>query len=407
MKNTSSRLYNPGLVRLLVCLCFTLLLFVGAVAAWGILPARQLASYDTSTQELSTIIRNTEYQEGYFKISFAGDLADYANYKGEDIIYISPETIDTDVDFTLTLPKNLPPGRNELKILFQEVPSETSTGVVDITLTLVGVVVVNVPYEGDYVSAQITIDRGEVSEIVPITISLLNKGDDSVVVWADVKIKGPTNELLDVWTTEKTVLSYQGSGKIETFWSGETNRGSYVAEVILHYAEKSEILEKQFVVGGRSILPLNINSEQFRLGEINKILITAMNEWNEKEEDVYAEIFVVEKDGTLVQNFKSVSDDFNSYQTKSIEAYWDTTNLLVGDYNLNVLLHFSGKIAQKSFPVTVAIDKLSISQTTGKVVSDSSDSGPPYFLFIILLLVVVVTNIVIIIYFRKSKKKQK
>lgn len=380
---------------------------VNLVSAWGVLPAKQLADYTNQEQNLKVTIRNNDFDEGFFKVSFAGDLSEYIDYGDSELVYLSPETSETDVFFKLKLDSGLTPGKNVVKVMLQQVPAHASDQMVSSVLTLVAEVVVNVPYEGNYISTQLDVGQVGSSESVPFTVSLLNKGEEAVGVWADITIKGPTNLEIASWNTEKKMLGYLASDKIETFWSGEKQPGVYFAEIIVHYGDKTQSLRKEFVVGDEEVVAQSIKADQFVLGEINKLSLVSQNKWNTPLEDVFAEIYVLTKAGQTIQSFKSNPENFGPYETKELTAFWDTTNLVVGEYILQAMIQTSGHTTQEQFPVVVAIDKLNF-DLSGKVAGGSTSttdsSGSLTSLLIILLIVVVVTNVVIIMYFKRMKK---
>lgn len=396
-------------LKILFVVSILFILGMQTVSAWGVLPAKQLADFLTQEQELEITIRNNNFDEGFFKVSFAGNLEPYLEYENKDtLVYISPEETQKTIFLTLHITEELTPGKNVGKIILQQVSAQATSETVSSTLTLVAEVVVNVPYEGNHVLAQTEIGQVGMSEEVPFSISLLNKGDSPIQVWADISIKGPTNLEIDSWSTEKKMLAYLAADKIETYWRGEKQPGLYFAEIQVHHGDKVQTLRKEFVVGEEEVKITAINVANFVLGEINKLELVAKNNWNAPLTDVFAELFVLTEEGQTVQSFKSNPESFGPYETKNILAYWDTSNLVVGKYVLQTVVHVAESSTQAQFPVTVAIDKLNFA-AAGRVTgndqtSESNSSGNLTSILIILLIVVVVTNIVIIMYFRKSKK---
>lgn len=395
-------------LKIIIILSLIILLSFNIVSAWGVMPAKQLAKFNEQEQNLAVKIRNNNFDEGFFKVSFAGELADYIDYNNSKLVYISPSDSEVVVPFKLKLGKGLIPGKNVAKVILQQVPATESEQTVSSVLTLVAEVVVNVPYKGNYILAQVEVGSSGAKEDVPFTISLLNKGENPVNVWADVTIKGPTNVELATWETPKQVLGYLASDKIETSWKGEKEPGLYFAELVVHYGDKVKVLRKEFVVGEKKVKITKIFSNKFSLGEINKLLFTAKNEWNSALENVFAEVFVLNKDGQTVQTIKSNSENFGPYETKELMAFWDTSNLVVGNYILQAIVHTSDSTTQEQFPVSVSINKLNFApsgQVTGGRDFSTESKGGINSLLVILILVVIVMNIIIILHFKKSKKK--
>lgn len=393
------------IVTITLLLVLTLIM-MNSVLAWGVAPARQHAKNTQTTQELSVNLINDQGDSGYFKVSFAGSLAKYAKYEGE-MIYLLSDQGEVKVPFKLTLPKSMEPGRNSLGIVLEQATSG-STNTVGASLTLVAEVIVTIPIEGGYVNADVVVSKASQSQPVPITISLFNTGTMTLPVWAEINIKGPTNDIIKTITTEKKILEVGQSTKFAEFWTGETRQGSYAAEITLHYGDEFKIITKQFTVQGDKVESESISSDDFKLGGIVPINIGIKNNWNTKIEGVYSEVFVLTKEGALVQKFKSGPEDVLARGKGVLSAYWDTTKLVVGNYDLNVLLHFEGESTQKTYPASVSIDKLRITNPTGLVTgSETSEEGKSSSMLILLLVILVVVNVVGLFFMKKAFSKKK
>ena len=166
------RTENKKRMIVMITLIVLTVMFSSIVSAWGVAPARQFADNKQSTQKLSFKIINNDGQSGYFKISFAGSLAPYANYDG-GMVYLLADQGSVDVPFTLTLPDNLDPGKNTLGVVIEQA-SLGNSNTVGASITLVAEVIVNVPIEGEYVNADVVVSKVSEFNPVPITISLFN-----------------------------------------------------------------------------------------------------------------------------------------------------------------------------------------------------------------------------------------
>lgn len=387
----------------------TLVLFtlmINLVSAWGVAPARQNANIGLKTQEISINILNNDLQEGYFKLKFSGKLAEYAKAQDE-IYYLSHEDIQTKATFTLKLPDKLDPGKNVLSVVIEEIPSgELNT--VGASITLIAQVILNVPIEGEFVNSDVIIHPVKQGESVPIAISVFNSGAVSVPVWADISIKGPTNQPIKTITTEKKVLAVGETTKFKEEWIGETYQGSYIAEVTLHYGSSFKTIVKGFIVEGEKVVSEYISSENFNLGSVAPLEIGIRNNWNTEIAGVYSEIFVMRKNGQLVQSFKSISETLLPKATTKLKAYWDTTNLLVGDYDLNVIMHYEEETTQKTYPVTVNLDKLNVMSVSGQVTGNTNQGkDSTSSTLILLLIIVVVLNVAGLVVMKKYFGKKK
>jgi len=286
------------ITRLGLLIFFLVVLSMASVSAWGINPARQRAEYSSDQQYLFITIENPQQAEGYFKVSFSGELASYASYDGP-AIYISKDMSEYVVPFTLSLSDDLVPGKNSLKVNLEQIPGGASTQTVASLISLEASVVVDVPISGNHIVSQLSIGVVEADAQTPFTISIINKGETSLAIWADVIIKGPTNIEIASWTTEEKTFDFQANGKLVSFWTGDKEPGVYQAEVIVHYADKVQVLRKTFVVGKKNVLVDSINTDEFKLGGIVPIDIFVRSTWNEKLADVFAEAFVMSKESCV------------------------------------------------------------------------------------------------------------
>ena len=383
-----------------LALILMLFLLPTTVFAWGLLPAQQFADLTTKPQSLQLSIVNDEGAQGYFMVKFEGDLKAYASYAG-GIININESTKKVTIPFRLSLPAELEPGTKTLEIKLEQVPDQQSSSTLRSLISLTGEVIIQVPYQGEFINAELQTKQGEVDHPLPITISILNKGENDTIVWADLTVKGPTNMPLKSWSTDKQVIAYQGSGKIVTAWTGE-EPGIYILDVIVHHSEKTLELTKKIVVGEQRVNAESITSSRFTLGQINQLDISVSNTWNEEVKDVYAEIFVLTKEGQKIQQFITASKDIPAYSHESLVGYWDTKDILVGNYDLIVVTHTGDEQVQKTFPVTVQLGSLQTSVATGQVTKQASSNNAP--LLIMLIVILIITNVIIIFYFRKMKR---
>lgn len=391
------------LSRFVAVVLLVALISLSGVFAWGLDPARQRAKVSSGMQYLEVSLENPQGSEGYFKVSFTGDLAHYADYKGP-LIYLGSDDAQYTVPFSLSLPDDLLPGKHLLSVNLEQIPGGSSSTVSSLVV-LAADVVVDVPLGGTHVDARLSVGAAGPDDDTPFTLSVINLGEKEVAVWADVVIKGPTNQELDSWQTSKQVIPFKGAGKISTSWSGEKETGVYFAEVALHYGDEVRVLRQTFMVGAKEVVVDDIGSDDFSLGRIVPLDVVLRNKWNGPVDDVFAEVFVLSGSGSILQSFKSASERLRPLDRVNLTAYWDTARLVAGSYDLNVVVHYDGGQSQRSFPVTVSADDLQVKGVpTGELSAAASGGGGPDALLVLLLVVLLVTNVIIIAYFRRSRK---
>jgi hypothetical protein len=397
---------KPLYKKTLILTLLLITLLSTTVSAWGVAPSRQFADNKQAPQEMEVYVMNNEFKEGYFRVSFSGELAPYAKYQGE-LIHLTEIDDKVRVPFILDINNQLQPGKNTLTIILEEITGQTNAGLGSI-VTLVAEVIVKVEVEGSFISAKIAVSPSDTNEATPITISLMNMGTETVSVFADVTIRGPSNEPLTMFSTEKKILSPSNTGKIESFWQGEKYSGTYTADVTVHYGEKFIVLKEAFSIGDNTLVSESISAVTFTLGTIVPLDIVVRNNWNTEKQNVYAELFVLAKTGAIVQSFKSSSETIPSRSKEIMQAYWDTTKLVVGEYDLHVLMHFDDKTTEQEYPVIVSMDKLSVQTPTGEVIggTDAPPADSKFLLLILLIVVLIVVNIIGIRMIRKNAKKK-
>jgi len=404
---------HSGVSKKIVVLVATLLFLVvlsASVQAWGVHPARQHAKNTLELQEFQVTMVNSDFKQGHFKVDFGGDLADFAVYNG-GLIHFTEDKSQINIPFSLQLKGNLASGRNTLTVVLQEVSNEYDSGV-GATIALVAEVIVNIPVEGTAVSARLNVQGQDTTSPTKIMVGVVNSGDSAVPIWADVVIKGPTNEVITQWTTEQQILAFGATGGIETYWTQAKNPGLYLAEVTLHYGDKVMVLRKDFSIGNNEVVAENLIADGLALGQIVPIDITAYNQWNSMRKGVFGEIFVVTKDGNIVQSFKTSPEDIPAMGRATLKGYWDTSRLVIGEYNLNVLMHYDDKTSQQQFPVVVSIDRLRVmNRVSGQVISEGGtgdgETNKLYNILIVLIIVLIVVNASWIIMFRKNNSRGK
>jgi len=311
------------------------------------------------------------------------------------------------------LPSTLSAGDHVLYV--KVVESSNDNSMASTRTSLVSQIVVTVPYDGVFVDAQLIVDQSKVTEPTKFTISLFGKGNVPAMCYASIDIKGPTNDLITTIMTNKKMLKKAEASKLEVEWKGDKNKGLYLAEANVYCADKIQVLREQFYVGNPTVSVLSIEANEFELGLIIPVTLTLKNNWNRDFEDVYAEAIVLDKNGNIIQEFKSATESINAEGIDEVTAYWETKNLLVGLYDLSITTYFEGKSHQEMFKANVALDSLKINKLTGNVLSGVGNNGDTIMsnevgmssqmsVLILLVLILIVVNVGLVFYL-KSKKK--
>ena len=396
-----------------------MVLLVSFASALGLAPSRNVIDFTPNLEkELSFRIMNTEHEDLKLAVYPRGELAEYIELE-KNIVILKADEEEVVVKYTVKLPKELEPGLRGAEILVIPIPEEKQViltdeeavifdqqkGVVAAKVALMHQLRVNVPYPGKYLNGQLYISEANVNETVAFTISLFNLGKEDInKIKATIIVKGPTNEEIAVIRTEEISLVSQDESKIVGLWKANVGSGKYVAEAVVDYDGKTFLLSKVFYVGNLMIEIERLKVDNFRLGTIAKFDILLRSKWNEPIPNVFANMQVIDKSGTLLTDFKTAAIEMQPYQTAEIYGYWDTQNVQPGEYDVNVKVNYLDKVTEKLFETVVSFDSIDVKQAlAGRVIGGErkliSDS-----VLVLIVLILIGINIGWFIYFKKRKR---
>ena len=263
---------------------------------------------------------------------------------------------------------------------------------------------IHVPFEGKYLDAVLQADDAKINEPALFTIGLTNLGSQTInSVSGDIDIYSSdktliTNVITDRLSAFEPTFAGTLSAKMETIGF---KAGKYTAKANLRYDEFSKSTEEvTFRIGELKINIVN-NTKESYIGKINKFEVLAESAWNDPVEDVYAEVNLAGNGAS----FKTLADTIGAWEIKKLTGYLDATNIPLGNYTIEITLHYAGKseskdgiLEIKSEPAEKEAEK---EKENGK--SGIKISVPAMIAIAILALVALNTIIWIIV----SKKKNK
>lgn len=420
LSGTSKTLMLAGTLLLLMVLS------VSSVAALGVAPSREIIDFASGKQTLEARIINNDRQDMRIAIYPQGELADYVTIP-DDVIKITSEEGETTFRYELDLPEQLKPGTRSLGIVLVHLPETFARGednllvtdetsilfenkdkesMISATTAVIHQLQVRVPYPNSFVEGKLHVSEGRVGDTLTFTVPVINRGSEPTEAYAEIIIKGPTNQEIDAFTTETRTLEPGKEAKLVADWKAEADQGVYLAEAIVHYGDEYFTLRKEFHVGNLFVAIDDLTVQGFKLGGIAKFDVMLKNRWNEHIKDVYGELKVLDEQGQGMANVKTLSTDLPAHGQGEISGYWDTTGVDVGRYDVNVVLHYAGKTTEKLFQTVVGIDKITVGQIgAGKVTGGEEGGGSTMSLLIILVAVLIVVNVGWFVFFRKRMKK--
>jgi hypothetical protein len=187
-------------------------------------------------------------------------------------------------------------------------------------------------------------------------------------------------------------------------WTANVGEGNYYAEVVVEYDGETFILNKNFFIGDLKIEIDELKVDNFKLGTIAKFDILLRSKWNEEIPNVYANMQVMDKSGNVLTDFKTSNVNIKPKSTATVSGYWDTSNVKVGDYDINVKAIYGNKTTERLFKTVVSIDKIEVQEAlTGQVISRKTSMRDSLLVIIVVILIAI--NIGWFVFFRRKKSK--
>ena len=345
---------------LIVCLImFGFFVFTNSVYALGITPARTSIDFVPGAEKtISFDVVNTDGKDVDLVVYAAGEL-NKSIFVLQNMISMKADEQMKQINYNVKLPVELSPGMHSANIVVLEIPKEGfGFGAV------VGVIAqlnVYVPYPGKYAEAEMHVSGAERGGLVQFVIPVVSRGNvDLVSVHANVDIYNSMGEKVSSFNTAEVSASKEARGEIVYNWKADVPVGVYLAKATLIYDGNTLSLEKEFNVGEMVLDLQQIEVRDFKLGEIAKFEILVENKWGEKVAGVYTLMNVFNKDGDVMAEFKSPTENIPGFEKKVLVSYWDTGGVKKGVYDSSVYLRYDDKSVQKDLQLKVSDDMIEI-----------------------------------------------
>jgi len=374
------------------------LLLIAQAMAIGIAPG----SIDTDFgKEKKVLIINNEHKELDIVLYAEGDLADYITLS-QSMVHFNPDEDTKEIKIMINEPEE-GYGKLTAELFAMELPKGTDKTIAT-RQAVVTKITATAPYPGKYADAKLKIPKVGEDEPVNFVIEILNRGQQQIdVAQARIEVYSPTNDLLvSLQSDEKPVKPGEIRELVATYSNG-LPKGKYYARAVLDYDGVEVILEDTFEIGNMLVDLKNIYVKNFKLGEIAKFDIIVENMWNEQIPDVYADIMIRDQYGRTQTEFKTSDVDLSPEQTALLNAYWDTSEVLVGEYRTEITLHFLGNNVKKTMTLTVREDAIDIDFMPTALAIDQPAPTKRDSWIIVLIILSIVVNALLIIYFARRK----
>ena len=329
-------------------LIFYMFLLIVPVYAIGISPAKLTYDFEPGmSKEIVFKVFNSGDYTLSSHVCLKGDLVEYFDFECVNITLTPGEEKEFETILFLPLSVDLDPGDRRTDIVAAEFDdSDAQMGAV----AAVGfLVIVKVPYEGQYLDAQLSAGNVGVGENVNFSINLQSRGLKKVDrAMGSLNIIDKTNKTIDTLTfAEENILPKETRDVYLVWNSGDNSAGIYDVNLILNYAGKERKDSTQFKLGDLFIEILDLKEKELLRNRINKLIVLTQSLWNDKINNVYVEVEISGKKS------KSEMGSYKSWGQNNITVYFDTNGLSMGEYPAKVSLFYENKTTEKTFDVQI------------------------------------------------------
>ncbi|PIZ53313.1 hypothetical protein COY26_02300 [Candidatus Woesearchaeota archaeon CG_4_10_14_0_2_um_filter_33_10] len=393
---------------LLIIVIFAL---VNQVYALGITPSHVDVIFEPSLEKTIQLkVINDGYKEFDAFVYAEGELAEYVTIDNP-IVRLSKDQDSKIISYKINLPENFEKkGAHSANIVIREIPKETKgKTTVTASIAVASVLKVIVPYEGKYAEIRLFIPKFKNGKESNFSVEVRNLGTEKILeAQAVIEIYDPLKNKITTITTNKISIKSKEENLLTASWTPDVGSGNYYAVATLVYDKLNAMEEKLFTVG--ELLPeiISISVSNFKLGGIAKFDILVKNNWNEELKGVFAETSVKDKKGEIYTSFKTISLDIPEFGSQEFNAYWDTSKVIPGTYNLDIILNYLGEKTEKIFEIFVEYDKIRVS-VIGQVIGEQEKPSllKSVNTLTLLVLMFIVVNIVVVIIIVKLLKRSK
>lgn len=284
-----------------------------------------------------------------------GDLLQYVQLIDSDPDS-GPRTIVVKIDF----PETLEPGSYTIYVGGTEISENQGTvgGLASIR-TRIPVLVL---YPGKYpVISGLSVDNVNVNEKSNVVVSVHNFGEETIdSITATVEIFDMNNNTITELTTNTDSVSANEDAVLKTVLDTSIyglEPGLYRAEASIVYDGiiYNQTVQKEFMIGKLSVNIIDSTKQVF-INSTNKFYILLESDWSGEINDVYAKIYMPNK---VVLKTPTVDlirppNDQRIYKAQAkLETYWETNDLLVGDYDVQIELYYKDIVDTQHVNVSV------------------------------------------------------
>lgn len=340
-------------------------ILTSSVSAIGITPSSVTVNFEPNKEDfVNFCVINNEGKNMPIRLYVRGDLAEYVELSADEAVLNPSERLKC-FTFHYKLPSDLPGGSYDTRIGASEtVPPEIAGGVGITTLAAVEqLFVVNAPYSGKRVSIFISMqpEKPNVFDTVVFTITAKSMGTETATFSGTLYIYDSKDQEIATLSIPETMISSMAVKFVKVMWDGTEIGGNYRAVAIINYDGKTAQAEREFVVGETVIKINEIRANDIKQGNIGKIEVDIESFWSETINDIITEITIKDhSSGEIVDTITLDPFSIGAWAKKTLTAYWDTANVPIGTYDLEVKIRYEDNVVQGSDQIKV-VGEISLS----------------------------------------------
>lgn len=375
---------------LIAIIFFSLMLFVFPLAESVIIAAQEVLHttffIPDGTYTYDYTARTTrDNQEVIF--TARGDLQDYMSFepqggqggaKGDYIPF----------KMTINFPSEISPGKHTNYICVEEAKAG-GQGIAVKTEACARIDFISL-YEGKYVVARFDAPNANVGDTVEFSTKVENWGTETISsLSANVEVFEGETQIATV-STDKQSLDSKGKVNLIASWnSAGKNQGEYSAKATVFYdGESIDAGTDDFLLGTLDIDIVDY-TKQAKINTINEFTIDVKSNWNSNIPSIYGEVSI-EKEGTEIKSFKTVSENLAPWQVKKLTGYLDTNGIeSTGTYDVEITVYYMNEETKESGQIEIT------DAMTEKPKSEAINLNNTTLIIIVFVVLVVVMTLVI------------
>ena len=379
---------------------FVIILFsIYKVSALGIIPAIVEEEFSPGLEK--TIIYNVMEKDSNkeIKIYAEGELAQYVSFDKQKLIG------GGEFSATLKLPEEIKKfGRQRIFIVAEEVieQDEEVVSTVGTSVTIKGIIDINIPYPGKYLEISLKSNDVNVGEPVNFELEIVSWGKEDVIAAPKIEIFSlPEQKLIETLQFKEREIKSRETIKLgKTLDTADYNAGNYRAIATINYGgDEPAKAESDFRIG-ELVIDIIDYTKQIIIKDFQSFNIEIESKWNDKIDGVYAEVFIFDE-SKILADFKTSSAELIPWERKNITGFFDTNNFEEGFYDANITLFYYGKDVGKSASELVEVEFIKEKPKILLIIVVILAG------FVILLLLLIITWILIKKYLKKDGKPKK